>query len=57
MKTLQLAALLIAVLGLSNCNTLIGAGRDIREGYNWTAEKVRGSGGGQQDYDYGAPVY
>jgi predicted small secreted protein len=56
MKTLQLAALLIAVLGLSNCNTLIGAGRDIREGYNWTAEKVR-RGGGQQEYDYGAPVY
>lgn len=55
MKLLQFAVLLIGLLGLSNCNTLIGAGRDVREGYNWTAEKIRGTG--QQDDHYGAPVY
>lgn len=53
--------LLVALLSLSSCNTTIGIGRDIKEGYQWSKRKIEenrngGSGGGDH-YDYNAPVY
>jgi len=55
---------LLALFPLSSCNTLIGVGRDTKEGFIWTKNKIQektqggGDGGSQQDsYDQGAPVY
>jgi predicted small secreted protein len=54
---------LLATIGLSSCNTLIGMGRDTKQGFNWTKNKIQesrqGSSGGQssQQDAYGAPVY
>ncbi len=47
------------VLSLNSCNTFIGLGRDIEQGFNWTQGKVqqsgnRNGGGGGGDV---APVY
>jgi predicted small secreted protein len=46
------------VLSLNSCNTFIGLGRDIEQGFNWTQGKVQQSGnrngGGGGDV---APVY
>lgn len=53
MKTL---CALIAILTLNSCNTMIGLGRDTKQGYQWTKGKIQGNGQEQQD-DYGAPVY
>ena len=53
MKFLMIAAM---VLALNSCNTLIGIGRDTKQGYEWTKEKFQGTGGGSQDSS-GAPVY
>ena len=47
---------LVAALALNSCNTLIGIGRDTKQGYDWTKSKFQGTGGGSQD-TYGAPVY
>ncbi len=51
----------IAILAglLVSCNTLIGVGRDVKAGYNWTADKVSAmnSGGGGGGYSGGAPIY
>jgi predicted small secreted protein len=50
--------LLITVLSMVSCNTSIGLWRDTKAGYNWSKAKIQNSGsGGQQDYEYGAPVY
>lgn len=50
-----------ALLSLNSCNTLIGMGRDTKQGYQWTKAKIQNSssGGGSNDsYDpSGAPVY
>lgn len=51
--------LIVAMLALNSCNTLIGVGRDTKQGYQWTKAKIQGagsSGGGGQE-EYGAPVY
>lgn len=52
---------ILAALALNSCNTLIGIGRDTKQGYNWTKDKIQnsggGGGGGGQDESYGAPVY
>lgn len=66
-KCLMLCAML---LGLSSCNTLIGIGRDTKQAFLWTKEKMEGHGnppsqGGYEpapeavygDEDYGVPVY
>ncbi len=51
-------AILTAALVLNSCNTFIGLGRDTKAGYYWTKGKFQGTGGGGQDnYDSGAPVY
>lgn len=48
----------LSALALVSCNTSIGVWRDTKVGYEWTKEKIQNSGNsGQQDYDYGAPVY
>ncbi|QTN34018.1 hypothetical protein HZ994_17405 [Akkermansiaceae bacterium] len=46
-----------AAFTLVSCNTSIGIWRDTKAGFNWTKERIQGSGGGGQDYEYGAPVY
>lgn len=48
---------LAAAVALSSCNTLIGVGRDTKQGYQWTKEKIQGSGGSGASEEYGAPVY
>lgn len=54
---------LLATIGLSSCNTLIGMGRDTKQGFIWTKNKIQENRQGssqrqssQQDA-YGAPVY
>ncbi len=57
---MKLLTILVAVISLVSCNTTIGIWRDTKAGYNWTAEKIRGTGGGgggETEYEYGAPVY
>jgi predicted small secreted protein len=49
--------LCIAALSMTSCNTTIGVWRDTKAGFSWTKQKIQGSGGGGQDYEYGAPVY
>ncbi len=51
-------------VGLCSCNTSIGLGRDMREGYHWSKRKIEESRQQrqmqqqqQQEYQYGAPVY
>jgi len=53
---LRMIVMLVGVLSLESCNTMIGMGRDVKEGYQWTAEKVRGDGASSEN-DYGAPIY
>lgn len=55
MKCLLLCAV---VLGLNSCNTLIGLGRDTKQAFNWSKQKIQGDGGSSSDdAAYGAPVY
>ena len=56
MKTLLV---IVAALALNSCNTLIGIGRDTKQGYQWTKSKIQDSsaGGGEQADPSGAPVY
>ncbi len=51
MKSLIVIAVALA---LNSCNTLIGIGRDTKEGYNWTKSKIQGSPSADSA---GAPVY
>ena len=60
----RLCATLLAGIMLSSCNTTIGLGRDIRDGFHWSKRKIEesrnsGGSGGSESYDdsYGAPVY
>lgn len=48
--------LLATVVALISCNTSIGLYRDTKEGFNWTKNKIQGTGG-SGGYDDGAPVY
>lgn len=43
-----------ALLALNSCNTLIGVGRDTKEGYLWTKKKIQGE---EVAEEAGAPVY
>ena len=58
---MKLLIILVAALALNSCNTMIGIGRDTKQGYQWTKGKIQGSGGGGGgsggDENYGAPVY
>lgn len=51
---MKLLMLVVAVLTLNSCNTMIGLGRDTKEGFIWSKNKIQGAG--QQD-PYGAPTY
>lgn len=55
---MKFVAALIVTLSLVSCNTTIGVWRDTKAGFNWTKTKIQNSGGGgEQEYEYGAPVY
>lgn len=45
-----------AVCALNSCNTLIGIGRDTKQGYNWTKDKIQGTNSSSSN-THGAPVY
>jgi predicted small secreted protein len=49
--------IMIAAMALNSCNTLIGVGRDTKIGYQWTKDKIQGSGDSGGGDNYGAPVY
>jgi len=51
---MKLLMLVVAVVTLNSCNTMIGLGRDTKQGFIWAKDKIQGSG--QQD-SYGAPTY
>ena len=55
----KLCLLLIAAMALMSCNTTIGVGRDIRDGFQWTKNKIQESGNQSDDSydDVYAPVY
>ncbi len=46
--------LIVAALAMNSCNTLIGIGRDTKQGYEWTKSKFQGTG---EPDPSGAPVY
>lgn len=48
----RICLLLVAGIALSSCNTTIGLGRDMREGYDWTRDKFQQSGQGSNDVVY-----
>ena len=52
MKTLLV---IVTALALNSCNTLIGVGRDTKQGFIWTKNKIEGANQPQDPYD--APVY
>ena len=54
MKTLMV---LLAVISLNSCNTLIGVGRDTKQAFLWTKDKIQGNGNQAPEQEYGAPVY
>ena len=50
MGGMKLLILIVSALALNSCNTLIGIGRDTKQGYQWTKAKIQSSGdGGGQD--------
>lgn len=56
------AGAILAALSLTSCNTMIGLGRDTKQGFIWTKNKIqekRAQGQQQDAYQdqYGAPVY
>jgi hypothetical protein len=62
---MRYACALLLAAALISCNTTIGVGRDIKEGFIWSKNKIQekraqsqqqGQGGGYYD-DGGAPVY
>ncbi len=59
---MKFACILLLAAGLSACNTTIGVGRDIKEGFVWSKNKIqekRAASQQQNTYqdDSGAPVY
>jgi len=52
----------LGALTLTSCNTMIGLGRDTKQGYIWTKNKIEEKRSQSQHQDggqdqYGAPVY
>lgn len=39
----KIILLLASAVCLSSCNTTIGVGRDVRDGFNWTKDKIQES--------------
>jgi predicted small secreted protein len=52
---MKVLILIVTILALNSCNTLIGIGRDTKQGYEWTKSKFQGSGG--QSQEELVPVY
>jgi len=42
---------------LSSCNTMIGVGRDSKEGYQWSKRKIQERRQPAYQDPYGGPVY
>ena len=57
MGGMKLFIVIVAALALNSCNTLIGLGRDTKQGYQWTKAKIQGSGGGGGQDSSGDVVY
>lgn len=53
---MKIFAVIVTALMLNSCNTCIGLFRDTKQGYNWTRDKIQGTGSSQGDAS-GAPVY
>ena len=53
-EAMKLLIVVVTALALNSCNTLIGLGRDTKEGYQWTKGKMQGSG---EESSADAPVY
>lgn len=53
---MKLLVLIVTLLALNSCNTLIGIGRDTKQGYQWTKSKFQGSGDQYQSEEL-VPVY
>lgn len=51
---MKLLIVIVTALSLNSCNTLIGVGRDTKQGYIWTKGKIQGTG---RQESSGAPVY
>jgi predicted small secreted protein len=41
---MKLIMLVVAVVTLNSCNTMIGLGRDTKQGFNWATNKIQGAG-------------
>jgi len=52
----KLCVLLLFGMALASCNTTIGVGRDVRDGYQWTKGKIQESRN-NRSYDHEPPVY
>lgn len=52
---MKLLLIIATAFVLNSCNTLIGVGRDTKQGYQWTKTKFEGTGGTSDPS--GAPVY
>lgn len=54
----KLCAILLAGVMLTSCNTTIGLGRDVRDGFLWSKRKIEESqNSGSHEDPYDAPVY
>jgi len=56
-KPMKIFLVVAAALSLCACNTLIGVGRDTKQGFIWTKNKIQGAGQSSSDDYSGAPVY
>jgi len=54
---MKIILIVIAFLPLCSCNTMIGIGRDTKQGFIWTKNKIQGAGQSSSDDYSGAPVY
>jgi hypothetical protein len=58
---MKLICLALVTLGVCSCNTTIGIGRDIKEGFIWSKNKIQENRQQRQQDSYqdhsGAPVY
>ena len=56
---MKLLFVIVAAFALNSCNTMIGLGRDTKQGYLWTKSKIQGIGdhNDNQPDTSGAPVY
>ncbi len=60
MIPMKFACLALLTLGLCSCNTTIGVGRDIKQGFIWSKNKIQENRQQSQQPSYqdpGAPVY